>query len=116
MTRIQFLNVDKLKPHEETSLKRVNEVIEMIKKAGRFTEPILVEKNTMVILDGHHRVEAMKILGYKKIPARMVDYEDVNVSLRRKNLPEKLIKDFVLYLASKNVVMPRKSTRHVVLN
>lgn len=113
--KIKILTISELKPHEEVSRRRVLEVIKMIKKAGKFTEPILVEKNTFVILDGHHRVEAMKILGYKKIPAKLVNYVDVSVSLRRKNLPSQIIKEVVLYLASKNIVLPQKTTRHCLV-
>ncbi|MFZ2189162.1 MAG: ParB N-terminal domain-containing protein [Candidatus Magasanikiibacteriota bacterium] len=113
--KIKLLTINSLKPHEHISAKRVVEVVAMIKKAGKFTEPILVEKNTLVILDGHHRVEAMKKLGYEKIPARLVDYKKVEVSLRHKNLSSHIIKEMVLYLASKNIILPQKTTRHLVV-
>ena len=111
--KIVSIKIENLKPHEHTSPKRVREVIAMIKKAGEFTTPILVEKTSNVILDGHHRVLAMKKLGYKEIPARLVDYGAVQVSLRHKNLSSKIIKEIVLYLACRNIILPQKTTRHV---
>jgi ParB-like chromosome segregation protein Spo0J len=113
MSKVELIKIDRLRPHEHISAKRVAEVVAMIKKAGEFTEPILVEKNTLVILDGHHRVEAMKKLGYEKIPARLVDYKKVAVSLRHKNLSSEIIKEMVLYLAGKNIILPQKTTKHV---
>jgi uncharacterized protein (DUF1015 family) len=114
MYQIKLLTIKNLKPHECTSRKRVYEVLQMIKSIGKFTQPILVERKSKIILDGHHRVMAMKKLGEKKIPARLVDYKDINVSLRHKNLSSKIIKELVLYLASKKIMLPRKTTRHYV--
>jgi len=112
MSVFKLMNIHTLKPHEKISPKRVNEVMMMIKRAGKFTVPILVEKKSKVILDGHHRVEAMKKMGEKRIPARLVDYKNISVSLRHKNLPDRIIKEMVLYLASRNIQLPRKTTRH----
>ena len=114
--KFQLIKIEKLKPHEHVSKRRVTEVSQMIKKAEKFTEPILVEKNTLVILDGHHRVQAMKKMGYKKIPAKLVDYTDVKVSLRRKDFPSAVIKEFVLFLSSKNIILPKKSTKHEMIS
>ena len=114
--KTKLITIEQLKPHEQTSQKHILELVKLIKQDGILKEPILVEKNTFVILDGHHRVQAMKILGYKKIPAKLVDYDEVEVSLRRKNLPSNLIKEIVLYLAKRKIVLPRKSTRHVMIS
>jgi ParB-like chromosome segregation protein Spo0J len=41
-----------------------------------FTQPILVRKDTMVIVDGEHRWRACKVIGMKTIPAIIVDFSD----------------------------------------
>jgi hypothetical protein len=114
---IALLEIQDLKTHEKISARRVREVVELIKKKGEFIKPIIVEKNTHVILDGHHRVEALKKLGYTKVPCLLVDYmsDEVKVYLRRKDLPMNLIKQFILNTALEGNSFERKTTRHYIV-
>ncbi|MFA6427729.1 MAG: ParB N-terminal domain-containing protein [Candidatus Magasanikbacteria bacterium] len=114
--KIILLDISQLKTHEKTSPKRVRKVVELIKKKGQFIKPIIVEKNTHVILDGHHRIEALKKLGYTRAPCFLVDYMDdeVRVYLRRKDLPMNLIKQFILSVALTDNSFERKTTRHYI--
>ncbi len=43
--------------------------------------PIIVDKKTFVVLDGMHRVAALKRLNCKKIPVCLVDYENPAVTV-----------------------------------
>jgi len=114
MNKIKLIYLKELKCHEQTQESRVLRLMKMIEKKGEFIKPIVVEKNSKVILDGHHRVEAIKRLGYTKIPARLVNYNSVSVSLRHKNLPAELIKKLVLLVAEQHHLLPRKTTKHFV--
>jgi hypothetical protein len=116
MPKAVLLELKKLKPHEHVQKSRVKELVEILKSEGRFTEPIVVEKNTFVILDGHHRVQALLKLGYTKVPAILIDYnsDGVKVYLRRNNLMTQIIKEFVLKTALAGEMMPIKTTRHEV--
>ncbi|HAT03468.1 MAG TPA: transcriptional regulator [Candidatus Magasanikbacteria bacterium] len=113
---VVLLEIQDLKTHEKTSTKRVKEVVELIRKKGEFVKPIVVEKDTHVILDGHHRVKALKKLGYTKVPCMLIDYmsDEVKVYLRRKDLPMKLLKQFILTTALSGDSFNRKTTRHYV--
>ena len=80
--RLEIVDIAWLKQHEEIKPDRLDEVAQEIKKAEFFYEPILVDENTGVILDGHHRYNASLRLGFKRIPAVMIDYlNDNNISV-----------------------------------
>jgi len=46
---------------------RVDQLVEKIKKTKNWTVPIAVESSTNAIMDGHHRLQAAKILGFKRV-------------------------------------------------
>ncbi len=45
-----------LRPTEETIPDRIGEVIALILDAQAWTQPICVERETLAVLDGHHRL------------------------------------------------------------
>src|SRR2546427_12158141 len=48
--------------------------MDQIRKDGYLRRPVLVADGELVILDGHHRVEAVRALGARVIPAYLIDY------------------------------------------
>ncbi|MFA5076591.1 MAG: ParB N-terminal domain-containing protein [Patescibacteria group bacterium] len=114
--KVIYLPIKKLKPHERISTRRVQQLIKYINGRGLFTTPIIVEKNSKTILDGHHRVAALRLLGCSLVPAIMVDYRSqyIKVYLRHNHLPMELLKDLVIKTASNGVILPHKTTRHLL--
>jgi len=114
--KIALLLINKLKPHEAVCQKRVLGLMGKIKKEGYLKNPVVVDKETLVILDGHHRLAALKKIGLKRIPAFLIDYKNskVKVYLRRKELLTTLIKEAVIRKALSNQVFPKKTTRHLL--
>ena len=55
---------------------------EMINSMGFWTVPIAVEHSKFAIMDGHHRYNAAKKLGLKRIPCVLMDYERSGVTLQ----------------------------------
>ena len=112
---LAILPLDVLREHEEINACRLKEIVEEI-KAKNAIVPIVVDRKSRVILDGHHRMHAMKMLGYKMIPAILVDYNssDVKVFARRKNI--KVSKEAVVMHAMARKKFPPKTTRHVIKN
>ncbi len=76
------MRIDKLKPHEAVIDSLVEQLLQDIKQRG-LIYPIIVDKNTFTILDGHHRTEVFRRLGLKKIPAILIDYKQDYVSVKR---------------------------------
>ncbi|HUV46669.1 MAG TPA: ParB N-terminal domain-containing protein [Candidatus Bathyarchaeia archaeon] len=114
--KITLLLINKLKTHEAVCQRRVLELMGQIKKEGYLKNPVVVDKETLVLLDGHHRLAALKKIGVKRIPAFLIDYKNskVKVYLRRKELLTDLIKEAVIRKALINQVFPQKTTRHLL--
>ncbi|TSC53684.1 MAG: transcriptional regulator [Microgenomates group bacterium LiPW_16] len=115
---VVLLDIDKLKCHEEVVGNHVEELRGRIRRDGCLKRPIVVTKNSLVILDGHHRFQALKRMGITKIPAQLVDYKngEVRVYLRRKELLIQLIKEAILKRVEEGKLFPPKTTRHLIKN
>lgn len=109
-----MLPINKLLAHEQVSQQRLVEIMSLINQKGIIVNPVIIDKKTKVVLDGHHRVECLKRLGCSLVPAMEVDYfsDQVRVFLRR----EELIKEIVLSRALKKRLLPDKTTRHLIKN
>ena len=109
---VRLLLIEKLRAHEQVYPQRLAEVMSLIKQKGMVINPVIIDKKTRVVLDGHHRVACLKQLGCKLVPVMMVDYfsDKVKVFLRR----EELIKEIVLSRALKRRLLPDKTTRHLI--
>jgi len=111
---VELVTIDKLRAHEQVCPQRLKEVMSLITEKGEIVNPIIVDRKTRVILDGHHRAAGLTKLGYKLVPVMAVDYfsDKVKVFLRR----EELIKKIVISRALKKRLLPDKTTRHFIKN
>jgi len=66
--KIQIIKNNLLKKHERLIKPHLKWLYGQIKKDGYINNPIIVDKNTMIILDGHHRFNALKHLGMSSSP------------------------------------------------
>jgi hypothetical protein len=60
----------------------LNQLVKTISEDGLLKHPIIVDRKTLVVLDGMHRVAALKRLNCKKIPVCLIDYENPAISVR----------------------------------
>lgn len=65
--------------HEEIIPEKMQELVEKIPHDGVWIHPIIVDSDSLVVLDGMHRVAAAKEIGYKFIPVCLVDYNNPNI-------------------------------------
>ncbi len=113
---VRIIPVDKLIGHERVSLRKCERILKDLKNNGIIHQPVVVDKKTLVILDGHHRVAVLKKIGIKKVPVILVNYHSKNIQvyLRRKNILMDLIKYTVINKALSSDLLPKKTTRHVI--
>ncbi len=111
---VTFMAVDKLIAHEETNPERLRQVLSDISERGVLELPLLVDRESSIILDGHHRFQALQSLGKKTVPVRLVDYlsADIEVYPRRSDIP--VTKQIVLNTGKAHHLFPEKTTRHVM--
>ncbi len=103
-----------LRPHEEVDAGRVQRLVEEIRNAGEFYPPVLVDRATRVILDGHHRWHAASRLGLSLLPCYAVSYlhdPAIRVMSRRPGID--VSKQAVIDTALAGKTYPHKTTRHM---
>ena len=78
MEKILFIKLSSLKPYSKNAKKhpkkQIEQVAASIKEFG-FNQPIVVDKNNVVIV-GHGRLEAAKLLGLDEVPVLIVDLSE----------------------------------------
>jgi hypothetical protein len=86
---------------------------EEIKKTNIWTVPITIEINTNGIMDGHHRFNAAKMLGLRRVPCVFLSYLKDDVILRSWSVNKEItIHDFFEAIRQ-NKKFPPKTTRHI---
>jgi uncharacterized protein (DUF1015 family) len=114
---IQLVNIQDLHIHESIDMTNVRKVKKQILKANCFKVPIIVDREHLVVLDGHHRLKSCQILGLKKIPCMMVDYlHDKTIRVESRRQQVMITKQAVLAMALSGKVFPHKTTRHFIPN
>ncbi|MCD6503502.1 MAG: ParB N-terminal domain-containing protein [Euryarchaeota archaeon] len=112
-----LVDIELLKEHEEVYPEKVDELAQEIKKDGVVKKPILIDKRTYTILDGHHRYQALKKLGCKRIPAILVDYlndDRITVTLWPTAKIDYITKEMVIKTALSGKKFTPKTSRHIV--
>lgn len=111
---VREVSLELLREHEQVEPQRLHEILEEIRREGALRHPILVDKRSGVILDGHHRFRAYKELGFATIPCALVDYRSDAVSVRSRR-PEIIVsKDEVIRRALSGELFPPKTTQHIL--
>jgi len=110
---IEWVPIEELRPHEAIDEGLLDQMIEKLKRYG-LKDPIVVDKETKVILDGHHRYAACKALGMRVIPCLLIDYRspEISVEPRRPEIP--VSKEEVIRRGLEGDLYPPKTTRHLL--
>jgi hypothetical protein len=78
---IKFVAIESLYTHEETIPTALNQLKKELHDEGILKHPIIVDTETYVVLDGMHRVAALKSLNCKIAPVCLVDYQNPAIEL-----------------------------------
>ena len=110
--QLRLIEIHKLKQHEKINKVNYNELLKKIQTNG-YVAPIVVDKKTFIILDGHHRCAVLKAMAFTTIPVHFVDYQNeiVKVSSWKKN--EDLTKDEVVTMGMSKNLFPPKTSKHL---
>ncbi len=113
--KIIFINLDELKEHEEIRPDYLEALKNEILSDGVLKMPICIDQKTCIILDGHHRLHALKRLGCRKIPCVLVDYQSPEIEVVPWREGEKITKEEIIEVALKGGKMPPKTSKHMIL-
>ena len=109
-------DIGSLKGHEEVIPDNLDQREKKLLSKG-FYKPIIVDRSSMVILDGHHKWTAAGRLGLARVPVIMVDYlddEGVLVDVWPNCGRDSITKNEVLDMGSSGDVFPPKTSRHTL--
>jgi uncharacterized protein (DUF1015 family) len=82
---IALIETDQLLFHEETIPSNLINLVKEIKQDGLLKSPVIVDKNSLVILDGSHRTAALENIGCRFNCICLVDYTDPRITIGRWN-------------------------------
>ena len=72
-----------LKPHEETIAEDLERLVDALRENPVLRHPIIADRTTGIVLDGTHRLAAIKQLKCNFIPSALVDYDDPQIRVER---------------------------------
>ena len=113
----ELVDIAWLRPHEEIQPERVEALREKLQSQGFIHKPILVDRASGTILDGHHRYTASLELGLTRMPALLFDYledDSIVVDLWPSATIESISKQDIVDLASRGERLTPKTSRHTL--
>jgi hypothetical protein len=112
--QFRLVPLDDLLEHEEIDHDAARALAQEIARAGQLADPIWVAEGTGVILNGHHRVSALRELGAARAPAWVIDYDSTVIELERWSVGPEISKAEVVQRAQEHRLFPPKTTRHKI--
>ena len=113
---VVFVDIGSLRGHEEVISNNLTKRKKKLLSKG-FYKPIIVDRSSMVILDGHHKWTAAGRLGLARVPVIMVDYlddEGVLVDVWPNCGRDSITKTEVLDMGSSEYLFPPQTSRHTL--
>ncbi len=112
---IVFIEIEELKEHEEIRPDYLEELKNEILSDGILKMPIAVDKKTYIILDGHHRLHALKKIGCQRIPVILFDYQSPEIKVLPHREGEIVTKEMIIQTALAGRKMPPKTSKHMIM-
>ncbi len=113
--KVIILRINELRVHELIQRERVEELKKDILREGKIKRPILVDENTLIVIDGHHRLQALKELGCKFIPAVLVNYRSNDICVEPWRDCDKISKEDVIKAGLTGNPFPPKTSKHFII-
>lgn len=116
---VSLVPLDWLKPHEEIKVKNRDKLLDMTKRWGGFTKPMLVDSETGAILDGHHRHSVAVSLNLKRVPVILIDYlsdKEIEVDVWPGCGLDTITKQQVIDMSLSANLYPPKTSKHTISN
>ncbi len=79
--RLSLVELEELKPHEEVIEKVVQALSEEIRDTRVVHDPLMVDQDDYVILDGMHRYNSLKQLNCRFAPCCLLDYDSPQIKV-----------------------------------
>ena len=79
---MKYIDTELLNPHEEINNLNLKTIEKIVKSNNNMIfKPIIVDKESLLVLDWHHRLEVAKKLFMKKVPVIFINYHSEDIIL-----------------------------------
>lgn len=112
LLKVELLSLDQLKPHEKFCAKNFEYWLAQIEEQQCWTNPILVDREHNIIMDGHHRYQIALQLKLKYIPCILISYDNQFLALSSYSDGTQINCKQIISAACCGRLMEKKSTRH----
>ncbi len=112
MVSVDLHPVAALRPHEKTHAAHRRALKRQLVK-NRYVTPIVADRHSKTVLDGHHRLHAARELGLIRIPVVFLDYGDGAIRVETWRPGKPVAKQDVLDRAQQGLLFAAKTTRHI---
>jgi len=116
MEGIEILDIGSLRGHEEVIQSNLESRTAKLLERG-FYKPIIADRSSLVILDGHHKWTAARDLGLAWVPVLLVGYlvdGGVEVDVWPDCGRDSITKQEVLEMGMSGDLFPPKTSRHTL--
>ncbi len=80
---VGFELLEELKIHEEIIEQSLERLVSRIQREKVLRNPIIVDASSKTVIDGNHRVEALRRLGVKYAPVQLIEYNSPSITVGR---------------------------------
>ena len=112
---VELVSLEVLRPHEQILPKKVDQLEKMTHRWNAYTKPLLIDRATGTILDGHHRYNVAQRLELLCVPCVLIDYlEDslIELDVWPNCGRDKITKNEVIQAALSGNLFTPKTSRH----
>lgn len=81
LSMLEVREISSLYPHEQTIPRNLLKLQEAMFNLGQLVDPLVVDKDTGVVLDGNHRLVVLKNIEIPNAVVQPVDYSDPSIGL-----------------------------------
>lgn len=111
---LALVRVSKIIETEEHIPERVVWLLDKIQSEGVWRVPLVLDKQSYGIMDGHHRFNVALKLGLRNVPAIMISYNDSRVKVESWRDDFVVNKQVVMEYITQKKKFPHKTTRHII--
>lgn len=79
--QLDIVDISELLPHEQTVPPNLKRLKEAMLNIGQLVDPIIVDKETKVVLDGNHRLKVLQIIECPLSVCQLVNYPDDKIKV-----------------------------------
>jgi hypothetical protein len=81
ISQLHIVELEKLRPHEEIIPQNLRRLREAMLNLGRLVDPLIVDKDHYIVIDGNHRRAVLEIIKCPNAVCQFVDYYSPEIKL-----------------------------------